>query len=64
MFRLLTRKIEAAMDNYKDETVLGQPRSKSKQTGPKGNKGKDKKTQKKKLSRPDTREHVREHVDK
>ena len=63
MFRLLTRKIQAAMDAYKDETVLQQG-SKSKSTASKGSKGKDKKNQKKKSSRPDTRENVREHVDR
>lgn len=63
IFRLLTRKIEAAMDAYKDETVLRQG-SKIKQTAPKGSKGKGKKQQKKKSSRPDTRENVREHVDR
>ncbi len=62
MFKMLTRKIEAAMDAYKDETVLG--------CGTKGkqgsNKGKEKKIKikKKKTSRPDTTEHVREHVDR
>lgn len=63
IFRLLTRKIEAAMDAYKDETVLRQV-SKVKQAVPKGSKGKAKKQQKKKSSRPDTRENVREHVDR
>jgi hypothetical protein len=63
IFRLLTRKIEGAMDTWKDETVLKQG-SKSKQTASKTTKSKDKKVQKKKSSRPDTREHVREHVDK
>ena len=63
IFRLLTRKIEAAMDAYKDETVLKQG-SKIKQTASKATKSKDKKVQKKKSSRPDTRENVREHVDK
>ena len=51
------------MDGYKDETVLKQG-SKSKQSAPKGSKGKDKKLSKKKSSRPDTRENVREHVDR
>ena len=61
MFRLLTRKIEAAMDVYKDETVLGH--GKSKQTAAKG-KDKKSKPKKKKTSRPDTTENVREHVDR
>ncbi len=60
MFRLLTRKIEAAMDAYKDETVLGRG-SKNKQTASKDKKSKPKK---KKTSRPDTTENVREHVDR
>jgi hypothetical protein len=51
------------MDAYKDETVLRQG-SKSKSTASKGSKGKDKKPQKKKSSRPDTRDNVREHVDR
>ncbi len=64
IFRLLTRKIESAMDGYKDETVLKQG-SKGKQVAQKGTKGKDKKpSSKKKSSRPDTRENVREHVDR
>jgi hypothetical protein len=60
MFRLLTRKIEAAMDAYKDETVLGHTKSKQ---APKG-KDKKAKPKKKKSSRPDTTENVREHVDR